>query len=65
MGASKGTPWGPPPEASGREASRAVMVAEAEGRGSSGQVRMGPACFLRSQVIDSERAEPARRPSIL
>lgn len=49
--------WGPLAEASGREASRAVTAAEAEGPGSSVQVSLGPACFLWSWVVDSERAE--------
>lgn len=46
MGASEGTPWGPLAEASGREVSRAVTAAEAEGPGSPGQVSPGPRLFL-------------------
>lgn len=65
MGTSAGTLWGRLLGGPGREANRAVTVAEAEGPGSSGQVRTGLTHFPWSQAIDSESAELARNPYIL
>lgn len=65
MGTSAGTLWGRLLGGPGREANRAVTVAEAEGPRSSGQVRTGMTHFPWSQAIDSESAELARNPYIL